>query len=80
MPRDAREVAGLVLMPSLLAALGFGVKERTQRAVCLLHAGGGQGHAGDHPGGSRGDQPWDGAGRGFIHDGLHHSRLGENAT
>jgi hypothetical protein len=36
---DAREIATLVPMASLLGSLGFIVNERTRRAPCLLHAG-----------------------------------------
>lgn len=36
---NANEVAALVPMPRLLAALGFLVNERTHRAPCLLHRG-----------------------------------------
>jgi hypothetical protein len=35
----AREIAMLVAMPRLLAALGFEVNERTRRAPCPLHSG-----------------------------------------
>lgn len=36
---SASEVAGLVRMPELLSALGFGVNTRTRRAPCILHGG-----------------------------------------
>jgi len=39
---DAREIAGLVPMARLLAALGFAVNERTRRCACLLHGGSNQ--------------------------------------
>ena len=36
---DAREIAELVPMPELLAALGFTVNTRTRRCACILHGG-----------------------------------------
>jgi len=36
---NAREVAALVLMSRLLAALGFTVNERTRRCPCVIHSG-----------------------------------------
>jgi len=39
MHADAREISGLVAMPRLLSALGFGVSERTRRCACVLHGG-----------------------------------------
>jgi hypothetical protein len=36
---EAREVAALVTMPRLLAALGFEANERTRRCACRLHGG-----------------------------------------
>ena len=36
---SAREVAALVVMPRLLAALGFEANERTRRGPCPLHGG-----------------------------------------
>ena len=37
--RAAREVAELVPMPELLAALSVAVNERTRRCACILHGG-----------------------------------------
>jgi hypothetical protein len=37
--RNARELAALVAMPVLLAALGFEANERTRRSACILHGG-----------------------------------------
>jgi phage/plasmid primase-like uncharacterized protein len=39
MSNDAREVAALVPMPRLLAALGFEPNERTRRGLCPFHGG-----------------------------------------
>jgi hypothetical protein len=36
---DVREIAALVALPRLLAALGFEANERSRRCACILHGG-----------------------------------------
>ena len=43
---DAREIAGVIPMPSLLSALGFAANERTRRASCIIQS---HAHTGSNP-------------------------------